>query len=71
MLLLQEGHVEEAIAMCHARLAANGIDAESHLVLALAYGLQGRLDDAKLFGDIIIKTSQGTQDQGRTSSQVS
>lgn len=46
MLALFEGRVQEAVDISRARLATDNTDVDSHLVLALAHGLEGRLDDA-------------------------
>jgi alkaline phosphatase D len=46
LLLLLDGRVEEAVALCEQRLAADRTELESLYVLALARGQQGRPDDA-------------------------
>jgi len=45
-LLLLEGHVEEAVALCERRLAEDAAELESLYVLALARGQQGRAAEA-------------------------
>lgn len=45
-LMLVEGRIDDAIALCGTRLAADYTDVESHLVLALARGAKGQLDEA-------------------------
>ncbi len=45
-LLLLEGKADEAAALCEKRLAADAADVESLLVLALARGAQGRMEEA-------------------------
>jgi len=53
-LLLVEGHVAEAVALCEQRLAADATDVESLYVLALARGQQGRLEEAdRLLGSAL------------------
>lgn len=47
LLLLQEGRVQEAIKLCEERLAADGAEVESHLLLACAYGRLGRTAEAE------------------------
>jgi len=48
LLLIQEGRLEEAIAMCHDILAGDGGEVESHLLLAVALGLQSRIEEAEI-----------------------
>jgi alkaline phosphatase D len=47
LILIQEGQLEEAMAMCRLRLAEDGGEVESHLLLAVALGLQGRINEAE------------------------
>jgi alkaline phosphatase D len=47
LILIQEGRLDEAIAMCRGNLAEDGGEVESHLLLAVALGLLGRIDEAE------------------------
>jgi alkaline phosphatase D len=47
LILIQEGQLEEAMAMCRERLTEDGGEVESHLLLAVALGLQGRIAEAE------------------------
>ncbi|MGH8020167.1 MAG: alkaline phosphatase D family protein [Opitutaceae bacterium] len=46
LLLLQEGKIDQAIALCRERLAADPAEVESHLILAFAFGRHGKIADA-------------------------